>query len=230
MKRYFILPLLGFVLLVNSCKKDNKENIEDCKQTGIIAYSNQGLLVDTTVYIYNSHGKVIEEVFNGITDATYAYNGNVITKIDVDTFVYSINTEGYVEKLMRYADNEIDSIIYHYSTSGYLSNSETYRLFRDDGHITSENNTFTYSNGNLIDDGTTTYEYYTDKPYKKYYSGNEILTGKTPNNLLKSRNTSGMTFLYEYDLDNNGYVISVQSNIVGLTSGDYTEKYMLSCQ
>lgn len=129
-------------------------------------------------------------------------------------------------------------------TSVYDAEEENQLTYDKDNHLTNvnDNNTWTWSNGNISkfvheykDDkpDTYTYSYYTDKENKHpvldmssarlYYAGlleydellfiaHPYLLGKTNKNLIKTRTDGNYIEEFTYELDDNGYPLKIKDN------------------
>jgi hypothetical protein len=197
-KLQLLILLVGIFSTLVGCKKDNNANpIVPSKKVATIFFNND----PTETFEYNSDGKLSKLSYGTQGYDSYTYSGNTIFILhyyngsaSYDTLV--LNSQGYVSKM----SNGSRTITYEYN-DGYCVKESWY------GGTSIMN--YEYVNGNLVTDGTVTYEYYLDKAntIDNEHCGINF-RGKTSKNLVKQTiysNGSGSdiyTYTYEYDQDN----------------------------
>lgn len=227
----YLFVIVGFLFLVNSCKKDNSATPKTpFKKVATINISD-----DPTVnYEYNSDGKLSKLSYgnSSINYNTYTYSENTVIILEHYSGIISsdtlfLNSHGYVIK----ETNGWSTRAYEYDNNGYCT-KQTYDPSSNSPSITN----YTYINGNLLTEvgnntGTYTYEYYLDKDntISNEYKGVNFY-GKSNKNLKKQSILSGSsgsdinTYTYEFDQDNYVSKCTTKRNDIFVRWEAYTYK------
>lgn len=203
-KLQLIILLVSIFSTLVGCKKDNTANpIVPFKKIAKIFHNND----PTQTFEYNSDGKLSKESYGTDDSKSYTYSGNNIFilrlyygKTSHDTLI--LNSQGFVSKSKLFNDSQTMS--YEYNDDGYCI-KETFSLEGHEPKITN----YTYVNGNLVTDGTNSYERYLDKANTIDNEHRGInFYGKSSKNLVKQSiysygsGSDIYTYTYEYDQDN----------------------------
>jgi hypothetical protein len=229
------------VLLIGCKKEKDADLLTNCKQTGYTLYYPYLSGVDTIQLIFDEQGRVVEELYNGISNMRYTYNGNKIYSI-VDSTTYTLNMNGFVSIKIQLSPGHLDSVVYEYDNNGYLSASTEYYIRINNNSTQVYNNSYTYQDGNLVrkelsgaNQSVATYEYYTDKLNMYYPDGNRVLYGKASKNLVKKitevTGSDSYSENYTYEYDALGYVTKRNYNVNGLQLVINEERtFLLQCK
>ena len=228
-----ILLLCGF----NSCKKETA--VATCLPTQYIKYISWP---DTTQLEYNAENKLSKIIDQNGYYSEISYFAGYIKKtfntpggITLSTYTYLLNAKG--------------NIVHYTSDSGFYPDSAIYYYDDEDrkvlqleyGHGSQAPRTYTsyhWNNGNVEiesrntsnESKTTTYEYYTDKPYK---GSAEILLeslyGKLNANPVKSSTYTDLNYSrktdYYYNYNQSGYLTNQVYMWDNGISGTYAYTY-----
>nr|WP_294895043.1 hypothetical protein [uncultured Pedobacter sp.] len=220
MKKILLLAFTASVML-GACKKsDDTPKEELCTQvstyTDVYESSQGDSDSDITNVTYDSQGRVSKVAWSdGSSFLSYTYNTGSITE--------DLNDNGYLEQTVYTLDNQsrivravrgtdVD-VSYSYNAEGYLSEI-------NDG---SDNITFEWQNGNMVESDGTTYSYYNEVAPQSYlittfgednmYLNSSLYSyfGKMSKNLLKTETEGQSTTTYQYEKDTKGRVNKITS-------------------
>lgn len=201
------ITIVAFLaILFSSCKKDHAKT--DCKLTGI-QITTLGNVTNTELY-YDGAGRIVNIEQNGFApnslSLSYKDNSVIILQTGVLKDSLTLNPSGYLinDRLFasktvwlnwQYQLNEKNETI-----KFSLTNSQSTKIIEAP---------YTYVNGNLVQQETTTYLYDTSQPAKQgdYLSISNILgygIKKMPSKNLVTAMVSGSDtthFKYAYDAD-----------------------------
>ncbi|PYF74322.1 DUF4595 domain-containing protein [Pedobacter nutrimenti] len=224
-KSILLLPLL--VLLITSCKKNNKPT-DAIKNNCLLAESSYKLKLNAgsglTQYTYDQQGRVTTVKYNGTLDQYVYSNDQILLKKNSGLIVtYKLDAAGRIIR-ESYSDHP-DKIDFIYNAEGYLIQSaETL------GNYTFVTK-YAYTNGNLstVEDrrGILNIFYNNDAAANNFiddhgdenelpahYNGPlKYYFGKTSKNLIsKIADNHGYTEEYIYQKDTRGNIAALQVN------------------
>lgn len=211
MKKSLILLVALAAMIFASCSKDDDDDPTKTKDgkalvTKIIK-SYSGGSSEEFSFTYDTKGNITKALYKYTSyrgsrteEKTFDTEGNKITETKKrgDHITYKWHTFDANGQVLKTEESDNDIIIFTYNKNGE-------RIKREEGDYET---TYSWSNGNMVQTGNTTLEYYTEYPninielgqlaheefdYAENHFGNK--------NLLKAEIWSSRKIEYEYDFD-----------------------------
>ena len=254
MKAHLLVISLAVVMFGFSCKKSEvTTNDFACDKTAKIARQSFGDLAMVVEYnsgkiskVYRADGKGLTENYTYKSPTEVTITRNFSDGSIGNTFNGLLNDKGYFLRFVAVDNTNGYSITNTYDTEGFLLTSNS--SYMSDA-ASNSNATYTYANGNLIQEKnakpnntvnyTVDYTYYEDKMNKIDLISNQNrpgMNGKFSKNLIKTIKYTypdKTTEMYEYTYiqNTNGFVTSLTEKYTNkeAKTSTQTNKYEYVC-
>lgn len=137
--KHIALLVMALSVMIAGCKKDPDESKDDPNNgTGVcrLKSASRDLTNNVTTFEYDANGRIVKETYSDGEYTTYTnesgklvireYSGTGQLKQNYDTRVYTLNSQGYIGKVVDTQPGDTDTYIYTYSPEGHQIKGEVF--------------------------------------------------------------------------------------------------------